>query len=601
MAMRRHARVAGVLVFLALAVAVASVHGEPPSDAAREKALRDARALIRQGNYDSAIMQMERLNTVCPNDALVVSALFQALLDTKNYDRAEAVMKQFLASRPEDPKGISDLASLYLKTDRKASALESLETLVAGAAGEAWPYQMAYETLWRNAALPEAITFISRARKATGDSALFAAAAAQIHRTSGAFGEAAMEYVLAGAGQRDPETAVDGIMQMSENAVAREAIVRALDEAVNEPGLEQTARTCLWQVHLINGACALAFEQISILARGERLTPEILSLFAARSKAKACFRECGEAYDLALALPENRGQFPMLLLNKAGCELAGGLLAEAAVTYGDVIKRYPGTTWACDAGVAMGKIYRDQARLEEAIAEADKVIAARAAGGARFEAILFKGDCLVRIGNLEEAFKTYDLVGTDWEAGYAQEAFYNLGEIKFYEAKFDEAASYYNVALRQYPDQVRANDAIERLLAAKAVKGGLGTSWLTDFAKAALLERQGRTDEAVVILKQLAADPGEGVIKTESLKALSAIYVKRGDFDRAIRLYRLAGDTLTTYFSAPALETIGDLYLSLGKTAEAIQAYEDVIVKFPESVSAGDARRKIDGAKRQSQ
>jgi tetratricopeptide (TPR) repeat protein len=575
--------------------------GEPPSDADKDKGLRDARALLRAGSQDAAIAQLERLNAIYPNDAAVVGPLFQVLLDTKRYDRAEAVIGQFLAARPGDPKGLCDLAMVYLVTDRKAGAIERLNALVASAPDEAWPYQMAYETLWRHGDNEDAIGFISQGRRAVGEPALFAAAAARIHRAANAFGEAAREYVLAGVGQQDPEAAVDGVMQMSENAEAREAIVLALDQAAAEPDLERVARACLWQVHLTSGACDLAFQQISALAGTGNLTPEILSLFAARSRAKACYRQCSEAYDLAMALPASQAQLPMLMLNKAGCELSGGLAAEAALTYAEVMKKYHDTQWACEAGVALGRVLSDQGRLPEAVAEADKVISSRAAGDARFDAILFKGDCLVRMGNLEEAFTTYDLVSTDWKPRYAQEAFYNLGEIKFYEAKFDEATSYYNVALRQYPDEPRANDSIERLLAVKAVRGGLGTAWLADFARAKLLQRQGRTDEAVPVLTQLAADPGQGVIKTESIRALSEIYAERGEFDRAVKLYRLAGDTLSTYFSAPALEAIGDLYLGLGKTAEAIQAYEDVILKFPESVSAGDARRKIEGARRQSQ
>jgi len=73
-----------------------------------------------------------------------------------------------------------------------------------------------------------------------------------------------------------------------------------------------------------------------------------------------------------------------------------------------------------------------------------------------------------------------------------------------------------------------------------------------------------------------------------------------GDLAGAIELYTLVGETLDTYYSPSALEAVGDIYASQGKAPEAIQAYEQVILKYPQSVSAGEARRKIDVAKRES-
>jgi len=237
----------------------------------------------------------------------------------------------------------------------------------------------------------------------------------------------------------------------------------------------------------------------------------------------------------------------------------------------------------------------------QAIAQADKVISADYAGDVRYDAILFKGSCLVEAGKLDEALETYDLVETTWDKTHAQEAFYNLGEVKFYQGDFDGAVSYYNVTLREYPDEARANDAVDRLLLIKSVKGDLGTMWLKEFAQGVLLERQGRVDEAQGMFARRAGEQGKGLVKIESLKGLATIAAGRGDLAGAVRIYKLVGETLDTYYSPSALEAVGDIYAREGKAPEAIQAYEEVILKYPQSVSAGEARRKIDIAKRESQ
>jgi tetratricopeptide (TPR) repeat protein len=573
----------------------------PANESDRDKSLHEATVLARSGNYDAAIQKLEGLYASYPDDAVVVSGLFSALVEVKRYDRAEAVMKKFVERRPMDPKGLGDLASLYLISGRKEPALDILERLIKIAPDETWTYQSAFSILWRSGALDETVAMITRGRKATGDSTLLAGDAAQVYRSLSRYDAATMEYLLAVVGERDPEIAADGIVEMAQNAEARETIVGALNAAAGRQAFEQVARTCLWQIHLLGADCQRAFEQISILARDKKVSPEILSNFAAKSQAKGCNRECAEVFNLALALPENKADFPLLMFSKGGCELRAGLPDQAIATYNEVVRRYPDSKWACDAQVALGKIYHDQGRLEDAIAQADKVIAAKYGGDAKYDAILFKGDCLVSAGNLDDAFTAYDLVGTDWKPNFAQEAFYNLGEIRFYQANFEDALSYYNVTLKEYADEPRANDAIERLLLLKAAKGDLAKLWLKDFAQAALLRRQGRIDEAVVLLTKRADEAGQGPIKIESLRSLAAIERDRGDFEGAIKMYKLIGETLDTYFSPSALEAVGDVYLKLGKAPEAIQTYEEVILKYPNSVSAGEARRKIDVAKREAQ
>ena len=59
-------------------------------------------------------------------------------------------------------------------------------------------------------------------------------------------------------------------------------------------------------------------------------------------------------------------------------------------------------------------------------------------------------------------------------------------------------------------------------------------------------------------------------------------------------------DSLDTRHSPAALEAAGDIYLDRGEAGEAIRTYEDVILRFPDSVAAGEARRKIEIAKRRT-
>jgi tetratricopeptide (TPR) repeat protein len=596
-----------VLVMLAAAIAVTAAGAGDPGPAgdkaqdARDRTLRDSKALLRSGNYDAAIQRLESLYASFPDDPMVASSLSGALLEAKRYDRAEAVLKASVAKRPKDPKGLGDLASLCFMTGRKNDGLAYLEKMIALAPEEDWAYQGAFLILLANGAPDDAVSMVARARRATGDSALLARDVADIYKGLARYDAATAEYVLAGQSEHDPEMAIDGIMEMAERPDARAAIVAKLNEVATSRDVEDMARGALWQIYLMDGDCERAFGEISALARLGKLATETVRHFAAKSTEKGCNRQCAEVYGLALGLPENKADIPRLMLSKAECELAAGLSDQAIATYGSLVRQYSDSKWAFGAEVALGRIYSSQGNLDQAIAQADRVISAGSAGDVRYDAILFKGGCLVEAGRLDEAFQTYDLVETGWDKAYAQEAFYELGEIKFYQGDFDGAVSYYNVTLREYPDEPRANDAVGRLLVIKSVKGDLGTMWLKEFAQGVLLERQGRVDEAQGIFARRAGEQGQGLVKIESLKGLATIAAGRGDLAGAIKLYRLVGDTLDNYYSPSALEAVGDIYASQGKAPEAIQAYEQVILKYPQSVSAGEARRKIDVAKRESQ
>jgi tetratricopeptide (TPR) repeat protein len=214
--------------------------------------------------------------------------------------------------------------------------------------------------------------------------------------------------------------------------------------------------------------------------------------------------------------------------------------------------------------------------------------------------VLLKGDCLVVLGRFDEAKEVYDLVRPDWDDFQAQTAYYNLGEIAFYEHDFEAALSYFNVAMGEYPGEELANDAVERLILIRGSRSGEAyAAELGAFADAALLERRGKPEEAVPLLRATgAAGPIE--LRTQSLKNLIRIYLTMYDYEKALEICKVAGDTVESHWSPVALETAADIYLLLGMPDEAVAAYEDVIVRYPDSVSAGEARRKLDSVRRRT-
>jgi tetratricopeptide (TPR) repeat protein len=473
--------------------------------------------------------------------------------------------------------------------------MDILEAIVARAPKEIWPYHLGLDVLLENNMSEAIVSHIERARAAVGDSTVFAVEAARVHQEMKRFGPATHEYLRAGTAKNmSAEIAAEYIVSMARNDEARPAVIAALEKVRPLAVFAQATAMCLGEIYLMDADCGHALEMISELVDMDPSNAGVLIIFARKAAGAGCYGECAEAYDLVLGHLDKEHKVAEYLIEKARCEEGAGMLENALSTFDVVAREYAAFKYADEALMERARIFRDRGEVERAIAEAERVMGSQYSDNV-FKAVLFQGDCRVLTGSLDDAFETYDRVGKDWVPQYAHEAYFNLGEISLYRGRFDDAQSYYNVTLRQYPDEPRANDAIDRLLLIKS-SGGEGAygPGLTDLGRALLLKRQGRLPEAAEILVEVGGMEGEDPLRVESLMLLSEIYVEQGLFDEAISTYKLIGDSLKTPASASALEAVGDIYLTLGRIDDAVRAYEDVILKVPASVSAGEARRKID-------
>lgn len=586
----------GILLTLVISVLLSAVSlYAQVSPSTRDKIIREARDLARMGNREAAIRRMESLYARAPLDGTVVQRYAALLAEAGHLDKAKAVLTDYTGERGDDTKALSALASLHFQSGETGKGMGILESMMARAPKEHWPYHVGLDVLLENDMKQAIISHISRARRALGDSALFAIEAARVHRDMKRFGLATHEYLLAGTAKNmSAEIASQYIVDMARDDEARPEVTGALERLRSVDAFAWAAALTLGEVYLMDGDCARALDMISKLVSMDPSNAGVLIIFAREASESGCFGECAKAYDLAMGHLDKEHKKAEYMVEKARCEEKAGLLEDALTTFDRVAHEYDAFKYADEALMGRARIYRDMGELEKAIAEAGRVMGSRYSDNV-FAAILFQGDCRVLLDRLDEAFETYDRVGKDWVARYAQEAYFNLGEVSFYRGEFDDAQSYYNVTLRQYPDEPRANDAIDRLLLIKSAGGdGTYSPELARLGRAMLLGRQGKLEAAGEILADLGGMEGDNPVRVESLMLLSAIRVKQGAYEEAVSTYKLIGDSLETRAAPTALEAVGDIYLSLGRTDDAVSAYEDVILRFPASVSAGEARRKID-------
>ena len=559
----------------------------------RDNALRDVQALTRYGNYDSALKRLEWLYANLPQDEAVVLSFFDFLVGRQDYERARDIMETYLEFRPAYVGGMAKLADLYFKTDETEKARALLERFIETGKDKAWAYEIAARTYIIAGFMDEALNVIARGRGFHKSNSLLYDEAAQVYMRTERYAEAVNEYLQAvEAGLLGPNVAGSRIQAVAAQPGAVAVIMPVLEEAAERNLAGLVPLTALWQLSMVDGDCARGLREVTRIVERDRGLIGVLVNAAREFERNECHGECAHAYGLAAELSETPGDVVEFLLARGRCQEAWGDMEGAAATYEDFISKYPDSERAFDAYFALARVLRDIGRCGEALVRADKAAQARAVKTARM-AVLIKGDCLVRLERFDDAKEVYDLVRPDWDRAQAQAAYYNLGEIAVYEHDFDAALSYFNVVLKEYPGEALANDAVERLILIRGSKSGEAyAAELEVFADAALLERQGKPEDAIPLFRSTgAAGPEE--VRVQSLKSLIRIYMAAGEYDQALEICRIAGEMKATHWSPVALETAGDIYLHLGRIEDAVLAYEDVIVRYPNSVSAGEARRKL--------
>lgn len=95
--------------------------------AAQETTIESAEEELKQGKYDSAITQFNKLLTAKADDEQAQQGLLRAYLETGKYTETEAIAKKYLASKPTNNAARLALAEVEALTGRYAEAIKDFE------------------------------------------------------------------------------------------------------------------------------------------------------------------------------------------------------------------------------------------------------------------------------------------------------------------------------------------------------------------------------------------------------------------------------------------------------------------------------------------
>ncbi len=530
-----------VLLLGALLVATAPCAAQTSRGASRrdplDRALHSAQTLLRHRQIDEAIQLLEKLHETHPSDGRVRLSLGAAYKRAGRYDEAAVLYRQEIErTEGRDASTWIQLADAERLGGRGALAITTL-----------------LEALRRHPAW--ARRFRDQFELATMDT-------------------------LAGA----------------------EAFGTLRTQAAS-PEAPPVWRDALAHVYVVHGEYAQAIDIMMQLEREKRSSAQPLLRLARTLADRADPATALAAYDSVLALDPKRAVAEEAWFGKGRILEQSARPVEAAATYAEQVRRYPQGTLAARAHLQRAALLvgslDDLAGARESYAAILETIGPKPGKktdrAMREEALLGVGECDLRAGEFVNADSTFAKLERDGiKSATRERAAFERAEILFYQGKFVEAEELYYNLTDNHTGGVWVNDALERVLLLGEFGLQSGTA-LQTYAQVRYHRRVGEPEEALRLSRGGVKSPGQAAMRDYLRFEELQLCGELGRWAEADSVLALLLEADAPSRRAPqAILWAAEAAMALPERHELAAGYfEDVIVRYPDSLEARVARRAL--------
>lgn len=562
----------------------------------------------QNGEYDKAADVYEKLYETTPNQ-YIYSNLLQALVNAKDFKRAEKIIKKIAKKNPNDLKYNVDLGYVYNTLGETAKAQKQFQDAINNlTANQAQIYDLANAFNVRMLYDYSSEVYL-KGRKLLNTPTSFAVELAMMYEVRGKYLEMIEEYLSLCEADANYVSVVQARLQAvlnndKENKKSEVLKASLLRKAQKNPEAKIYSDLLMWY-SLQTKDFELAFSQAKSIDKRYKDNGAKVYELSDLCMTNAEYDIAIEAYRYLIVKGDEN---PYYLLSKVGLLNAKYLKVTSTIVYSkndllELEKEY--TSFLKESGKTaktillmknLSHIYAFYSKesdsaislLNEAIAVpgADKNIVAECKLELA-DILLFSGevwDATLLYSQVEKAFK-HDPVG------YL--AKFKNAKLSFYIGEFDWAKAQLDV-LKAATSKLIANDAMElALLISDNITEDSSTVAIGYYAKADLLVYRNQYDDALETLDSTRLVGLSHPIFDDVLYKKAEIKIKQG-------LYKDADSLLQKYMDMYPNELLADdaLFLQaqlnevhLNNKAKAMILYQDVMFKFPGSIYVVEARK----------
>jgi len=591
---------------------------------------RLAQQYERSGDYRNALRIFERLYVRDPENFTYFDGFRRMLMQLREYDQAISMTEERLADTPNNVNLRSILGGMYYRAEDREKAFEVWEDTIEREPRNMVVYQKVATQMIENRLLDQAIEVYKQGRENVGQPHLFANDLAFLFASTMNYRGATREYLL--LLEHTPQQLSFIQSRLSMYVLRNEGLPQAIEvaEAAADRHRDkvQFQRLLAW-LYREAKKFENAYEVYKELDRTQNAQGAELYSFAQTAFREREYDVAARAYQDILEQYPDFDRKPQVRFGYARCleeksmiadslyhavfpvspPVDEGRISEMRTSYDQVIEAYQslvsdyeGSSIGAQALFRVGLIqYFWYFDLDGALETLQEVVRLYSRGDIYMDARELLGEIYTVRGALDEALEQYDklLESQQVTEEYKDLATLRRAEIAFYRGEFDEALEEMR-ELVQKTYSSYANNAIELQTfiienREPMLRGVRSDDALKLYARAMHQKHQQRYSEAIATLEHIVEEYPGALLIDDALLTIGDLNFSMRRYDDAVSAYRkiqeLEDKSIVT---DRALMRIAEVYhFGMGERERAIEAYEDLIVEYPRSMLATEARQRI--------
>jgi tetratricopeptide (TPR) repeat protein len=579
--------------------------------------LRLAQSFEQAGDWERAAVQYEALYQIDPTNYVYFDGLRKSYTNLKEYDKAIDLVRHRLVVQQNDFPLQTILGGLYYQKGNEAAADSIWNAALRTDPRNQTLYRIVASQMIELRIYDKAIETYIKARSATGNERLFAEDLAMLYGALQQYTSATREYIkILTTNPQQLSFVQSRIASFTIRDEGIRAAVTEVKQEVQRSPQNGPLRMLLAWLYIERKDFDAAYEEYRIMDQLNKHGGAEIFNFAQRAMqeqsykvAAKAFREVIERHPHPSRLPQARFGYARALeeLSEGNDTLAStsrqqsSPVSETRSTYAGVIglyekltAEYPKTDIASQAHFRIGVIKRDRFfDLDGARTTFEEVRTMRVNLAHIIDATFAIADIYIAQNDLSRARLELEPFLVQFPQPHRDNALFRVAEIDYFEANMDSALARLG-RLTENVGMDLANDALSLLYFIQESQTTSPVA-LATFARADLLKRQRKYSEALAQFKEIARQYPTALLLDDTMMRIGELHERLGQYQEAVTAFRsVANDIPLGIFRDRAQMRIGEIFeRRLNDKTKAIEAYEQLLAKFPTSLQAEEARRRI--------
>jgi tetratricopeptide (TPR) repeat protein len=576
-----------------------------------------AQSFEQAGNYDKAITIFEEIYSAQPQNYLVFESLNRVYVQSKKYDNSIKLIEARIKQDSRDVNLYGMLGTTYYLMGNENKAYETWEDGIEIQPENQMSYRVIANFAIQRRAFDKAIDFLKRGKAISQNPDLFSYDLANIYALTMQFKEAAEEYCLILSLQPTQLSTIENrILTYSQKPGALSETIEVLENWSKDDNIsfdyllarlymEAKSFDKAYSIYLSiderqqnKGLELYNFAQIAF-NEGEYLLAskvyrDIINKYPESPYSSGS--KLGYAKTLESILDKEAA-----LVNPNWKPMSQSYLTDALQTnsvinsYIELSNAYPYSDIAFESYFRIGKIYFTKiGSLSEAKKYFERITQDASMSRFAVESLEQLGKIFIIEGDLKKAKDNFEKIisnarALDENRNYAN---YQIARINLFEGNFSEAKARLSKIITNLKDNT-TNDAIELSLLLNTA--AVDSSNLLKFGKAEFLTEQKKYSEAAEEYNKIASDPYAFILHHISKLREAEVELAMDNLDKSIGLLeKITEEAEKNIYADKALYLLSRIY-QYGKKnyPKAIESYELLLAKFPNSLYLDDSRNAI--------